>query len=254
MKKKIVALLIASLIISTTACGTDKTTAGNEPDKQAEIKPDNPNAPDGPETDSSTSDAINAPDPGEETEASSISADSVQQQVDVRAVPTSEGYVCAFITNNSDTIIDELDLQILYKDESGTTIDIAEDGHDMVLPGSTVVSRMDAPDTYTSLEPSATVELGVNPNYENQAADVEVDTNEGDDCVIVEIKNKGGVDIEEIEYILVFYKGDAVSFVTYPEDVRDVKAGDSITEKVETYGRDYDKYETYINQAHTFGL
>ena len=124
----------------------------------------------------------------------------------------------------------------------------------MVLPGSTVVSRMDAPDTYASLESSATVELGVNPNYENHAADVEINTNDGDDCVIVEINNKGSIDIEEIEYILVFYKDDAISFVTYPEDVRDVKAGNAITEKVDTYGRNYDKYEIYLNQAHTFGL
>lgn len=251
MKKKIVALLIASLIVSATACGTDETTAGKEPDKQAEIKPDNPDVP---KTDSSKSDTTNVPDSAEETETPSISADSVQQQVDIRAVPTSEGNVCAFITNNSDTIIDELDVQILYKDESGATIDIAEDGHDMVLPGSTLVSRMDAPDTYASLESSAIVELGVNPNYENHAANVELNTNEGDDCVIVEIKNTGSIDIEEIEYILVFYKGDTVSFVTYPEDVRDVKAGDVITEKVDIYGRDYDKYEIYLNQAHTFGL
>ena len=251
MKKKIVALLIASLIISTTACGTDGTKAGEEPDNQTETESANPDVP---ETDSSISNTTNTPKPAEESEISRVSTDSVQKQIDIQAVPTSEGNVCAFITNNSDTIIDELDVQILYKDESGATIDIAEDGHDMALPGSTVVSRMDAPDTYASLESSATVELGVNPNYENHAADVEINTNDGDDCVIVEINNKGSIDIEEIEYILVFYKDDAISFVTYPEDVRDVKAGNAITEKVDTYGRNYDKYEIYLNQAHTFGL
>ena len=65
MKKKIVALLIASLIISTTACGTDGTKAGEEPDNQTETESANPDVP---ETDSSISNTTNTPKPAEESE------------------------------------------------------------------------------------------------------------------------------------------------------------------------------------------
>lgn len=187
------------------------------------------------------------------TEAN-LSADSVQQQVSVRAIPTSDGDVCAFITNNSDTTIDFLDIQVLYRDESGAIIDMDGDGHDMVLPGSTVVSKMDAPDFYSTLETAVNAELGQTPGYENHSADIEISANQGDNCVIVEIKNNSDVDIEEIEYIIVFYKGDTIASVSHTNDIYDIAAGSSVIEKESTYRIDYDKFEVYLNQAHTFGL
>ena len=124
----------------------------------------------------------------------------------------------------------------------------------MVLPGSTVVSRLEAPESYTDYEIEIKVELGINPKYENHAADVTVNSNQGDKCIIVEITNNAKISIDEIEYIAVLYKGEQIVTVKYPQDVMDVASGKTITEKVDTYIEDYDRFEIYLNQAHTFGL
>lgn len=183
-----------------------------------------------------------------------VDSEDVKSKVDVKAVKTLDGLMCTFITNNSDTVIDDIEVQIIYKDENGTTIDTADDGHDMVIPGSTVVSRMDAPDSYADYEIETSIELGINPKYENHAADVVVNSNQGDKCIIVEITNNSGVTLDEVEYIVVLYKGDEIVTVEYPEDIMDVPAGKTITEKVDTYSDEFDRFEVYLNQAHTFGL
>lgn len=188
------------------------------------------------------------------SESAEPDAETVRKQVDARVLPTADGLMCVFITNNSDAVIDELSVQINYKDEGGTTVDMDEDWHDMVLPGSTVVSRMDAPDNYVDYEIETSVELGAHPKYENHASDVVINSNQGDKCVIVEITNNSDVLIDEIEYIAVLYKGDEIVTVKYPQDVMDVESGQTVTEKVETYSEDYDRFEIYLNQAHTFGL
>ena len=200
----------------------------------------------------STSVQISEPTADVTTESNDVN--SIQQQIEVRAVPTLNGDVCTFITNNSDTVIDELSIQVLYKDDTGNTIDMDEDGHDMILPGSTVVSQMDAPTSYATIETGVSVELDVNPSYENHAADVQINANQGEDCVILEFINNSSVTIEEIEYIIVLYKGDALVSVENPNDIYDVAAGQTITEKVSTYNKDYDRFEVYLNQAHTFGI
>lgn len=194
------------------------------------------------------------PEPIVDAATESSDVNSVQQQVEVRAVPTLDGEVCTFITNNSDTIIDELSVQVLYKDDAGNTMDMDESGHDMVLPGSTVVSQMDAPDSYATIETTVSVELGVNPGYENHATDVQINANQGEDCIILEITNNSSVDIEEIEYIVVLYKGDTLVSVKNPNDIYDVAAGQTITQKENTYNEDYDRFEVYLNQSHTFGI
>lgn len=181
-------------------------------------------------------------------------ADAVLDQVQVEAVQTLDGLMCLFVTNNSQSTIDELDVQINYKDGNGSTIDMDDDGFDMVLPGSTVVARMEAPESFSDYEIEASVELGSNPSYENHANDIEIKSNQGDQCIIVEITNNSDVNIDEIEYIAVLYQGDKVATVEYPEDVMDVSPGDTVTEKIETYNEEYDRFEIYLNQAHTFGF
>ena len=181
-------------------------------------------------------------------------ADAVLDQVQVEAVQTLDGLMCLFVTNNSQSTIDELDVQINYKDGNGSTIDMDDDGFDMVLPGSTVVARMEAPESFSDYEIEASVELGSNPSYKNHANDIEIKSNQGDQCIIVEITNNSDVDIDEIEYIAVLYQGDKIATVEYPEDVMDVSSGDTVTEKIETYNEEYDHFEIYLNQAHTFGF
>lgn len=182
------------------------------------------------------------------------STEDVQKKLDVTVLPAKEGEVCVFITNNSDTVIDELSVQVNYKDKSGNVIDLEEDAHDMVVPRSTVVSSLDSPDTYSDYEVTTEIELGVNPDYENHVKDIEINSNQGEDCIILEITNNSEVTIDEIEYIVVFYDGDNISDVSHSADIYDVKPDKKVVEKVSAYGIKYDKFEVYLNQAHTFGI
>ena len=193
--------------------------------------------------------SLDSPDISSKDEYSSSTDD-----VEIKAIPANgeDNVVCVFLTNNSDATIDELSVQINYKDKNGNIIDLDEDGHDMVLPGSTVVSRMDAPDSYADFEVETDSEFDVNPTYINHAADVDIRSNQGDECIIVEIQNNSDVTIEELEYVVVLYNDGQLVTVDYPEDIYDITSGDKVIEKVDTYDYKYDSFEVYLNQAHTF--
>lgn len=182
------------------------------------------------------------------------SIDDVQSELDIKALPVEEGGMCVFITNTSDTVIHDLDVQINYKDDSGNIIDLEEDGHDMLVKGNTVVSLLDSPDTYSDYEITTEIELDEYTSYENHVDELAVKSNQGDDCVILEITNNSDVTVEEIEYIVVFYNGDNIIDVSHATDIYDVEPGKKVIEKVSSLGITYDKFEVYINQAHTFGL
>ena len=189
----------------------------------------------------------------------------VYNQVAVQAIPTQDGLVAVFVTNNSAMTIDDLELTIEYLDANGVTIDVDTDGHDMILPGATVVSRMDTPDTgYASTKVTYTIELGCYKGYENHAAGVVVESNPGADGVIVKITNNSGVDLDEVEYDVVLLKGDQLVTICYPNDIYDLAVGATATEKERVYnsqtyksyvyGVDYDSILVVLNQAHTFGF
>lgn len=181
--------------------------------------------------------------------------EEVSEQLDFKALPTMDRLVALFITNNSNTVIDELDVQLNYTDEDGNIIDVASDGHDMVLPGYTVVSRLNVPSAgFADAQLEYHIQLGTHSGYVNHAEEVEISTNPGDDCIIVQITNNSDVSIDEIEYDVVLYKGEDIVTICYPEDVYDISPGRTVTEKVSIYGKDYDRIEVYLNQAHTFNF
>ena len=111
---------------------------------------------------------------------------------------------------------------------------------------------MDAPDSYADFEVETDSEFDVNPTYINHAADVDIRSNQGDECIIVEIQNNSDVTIEELEYVVVLYNDGQLVTVDYPEDIYDIASGDKVIEKVDTYDYKYDSFEVYLNQAHTF--
>jgi len=177
-----------------------------------------------------------------------------EDPLEIEAVPTEDGRIALFITNTGDDTVGQLKIQINYKDDSGATIDLDSDLHDVILPGSTVVSRMDAPDTYADYDIEADIDVDANPKYENHAADVEINSNVGDDSIIIEITNNYDETIEEIEYDVVLYKDGNIVTITYPKDVYDVEPGQTVTEKENLYGKEFDDYEIYLNQAHNFNI
>jgi len=181
-------------------------------------------------------------------------SNKIGEQIDIKYIPTADGYICVFIKNNSDVVIDELEIQALFKDDAGVTISTDSDGHDMVLPGYTVVSMKEAPEEYSDIVIEKNIELGVNPTYENHSAEVQLNAHDGSDGIIIEITNNSSVSIEEIEYVVVYYLGDQLVSVGYPEDVYNIDPGRTITEEVSPYNINYDRYEVYLNQAHSFGF
>lgn len=239
MKKIIITTALAISVM--TACGGNAEPTTAEPAASTQTVPENP---------SETSRGVAASEAI--TTQSEDAPDAIKAQLEITPEKTLDGEVCLFITNNSNTTIDELSVQINYKDDSGNTIDIADDGHDMVLPGSTVVSKLSAPTEYNDFEVNSDIKLNCYPSYQNHADKVSVSSNQGEDGIIIEITNNDSVSIDEIEYIVVYYKGNNIAHVDYPQDIADIESGKTVTEKASPYDVDYDSYEVYLNQAHTF--
>lgn len=182
-------------------------------------------------------------------------AADVKEQIDVEIVPcvgSEWGGVGVLIKNGSPYTIGEMEVQVLFYDSEDNIIDTGSDGHDVVLPGSTVVSYMETPDEYARYDYKLNIDVEANGGYKNHAANIDIKTNAGENCVIIQFTNNAGVDIDEIEYAVVFYKGDKIVDVTNGIDVYDVPTGETIVEECSTWNVDYDRYEVYLNQAHTF--
>lgn len=176
--------------------------------------------------------------------------ENILKNINILTQETIEGDVVVFLTNNNTYAIPDIELQIVYY-QDGDIINTDEDGHDVLVPGNTVVSKMDAPDNYDDFEVIPTVEW--DNNYKNWIYNLNVSSNFGDDGnVILQIENIGNVDIEEVEYIVVFYSGEQIVNTSFAQDIRDLKAGDKAVENVDIYDAEFDSYTVYINQAHTF--
>jgi hypothetical protein len=168
-----------------------------------------------------------------QNETKKKTANEILALVDVEVVSTLDGSICAFITNNSDVVIDELEVQVQYLDSSGNIVDVDSDGHDMILPGYTVVSRLDRPQKYASIRINKEIELGAHPRYKNHSEKISVSTNQGvDRNIIIQIANNSNITIEEVEYVVVYYKGDDVASVSYPQDIHDLPAGKTVRNQV----------------------
>lgn len=179
------------------------------------------------------------------------SEENILQSVMIESEKTNNGDIVVFITNNNPYSIPDLDVQaVFYKD--GKIIDTDTDGHDVLVPENTVVSKLDSPDDYDNYEVKVTVNWNYAPSYRNWIYNLNVNSNVGEDGIIIQFENAGNIDIDELEYIVVFYNDNVVSDTSHPEDIRDVKAGSVVIEKVPAYRIEFDGYEIYINQAHTF--
>lgn len=71
-----------------------------------------------------------------------------------------------FVTNNSNTVIDDLRVQLEYLDENDQVIDLDNDYHELVLPAHTVVSRMEVPTlNFDDIQVSYSIELYKHVRY-----------------------------------------------------------------------------------------
>lgn len=236
MKKIMLFVLVAVMAVCTTACSQAKSTNQGSDE-------------------SSNTAAVSAEETSGETSESSNVSDTatVIKNVKIKtAVQEDSNKMAVFLTNNNKIIIDDLELKVNFYDSNNKIIDLGEDGHDMILPGATVVSQIDdVPDNYDHYDTKINVSLGINSSYENHAKNVDLSYNKGNDCVIVNIKNNDKVKIDEIEFIVLTYKDNKLIDVKYPQDVENLEPGDTDTEKIDTFEA-YDRVEVYLNQAHTF--
>lgn len=184
--------------------------------------------------------------------SNSSDSENIEDNIETNAVVQFDNdTMILFVTNNNNVTIDELELKVMFYKNS-SVIDLDEDWHDMVLPGATVISKIDLPDEYEDYEIEVNTELDVNPRYENHSKEVAITNNKGEDCEIVSIKNNSDVTIEEVEFAVIFYNGDEIVDIVI-ENIFDLESGDTTTEKCLMYDY-YDRAEVYLNKAHTFGL
>ena len=239
MKKIILIMLVVVVTFCTTSCGFLRSNTNNPTSDNTKESLQ--------QSDDTTSNAIYS-------SSTTNNIDEVIDNVDIKTEVQSDGnFMAVFITNKNKVVIDELELDVNFYDSNDKIIDLEEDGHDMLLPDSTVVSRIEMPNNYDHFDTKVSVELGVHTSYENHSKDVDLSYNFGEDCVIVQITNNANVKIDEVEYIVLLYSDDTLVSVEYPEDVSDLESGDTETEKVNIYGKKCNKAEVYLNQAHTFG-
>lgn len=177
--------------------------------------------------------------------------EKILENVEIRTEKTLKGDVVVFITNNNDYSIPDIEIQALFY-KNGNIIDTDKDGHDVVIPKNTVVSKMDAPSEYDDYEVRASIEWDDDSEYRNWTYNLDVNHNIGEKNVIIQFENQGKVEIRELEYIVVFYLDGQIVDTSYAKDVYHIGSGDIVVEEVSTYNTEFDEYEVYVNQAHTF--
>lgn len=254
MKKKLATLMIAACVLAG-GCGSEaqekETESGNVSEKQEKDVADSNSD----EENSLTSD-------GEEKKTNKSSGsvyfsempdseENILKNIGIVGEKSKDGKVVVFVTNNNEYVIPDMELQVLFK-KGEKIVDTGEDGHDVLVPGNTVVSSLDAPEDYDNFEISASVDWEYGAEYRNWIYNLNIESNIGEDGVVIQFENAGEIDIEELEYIVVYYKNGKIVQTSYEEDVYDFKSGKKIVEKSDTYGTKFDEYEVYINQAHTF--
>lgn len=246
MKKKLRCVITAlCMILCFTGCSEGDTTTQNSTK----------------ETESSTpANAIIFQGDSSELNSSQVNQQStstdLESGIDIqyKTINNNKRELCVFITNNTGRRIDELEVQALFRDQNGKTVSETKDGHDVFLPNTTVVSYIKSDVDYSNVEFIKTIEPDRNPRYENHMEKVKIDCHQSGQKMIVEITNNDSVKIDEIEYVLLFMKGDNIVAFGSTGDVHDVPAGKTVTESVYCPAEQFDNYKIYINQAHTFGF
>ena len=188
------------------------------------------------------------------------SKDDIINNIDVKAdavtldmgSPAGSGKLLGVtLTNNNAFVIPDVDISVVfYKD--GTMVSEDNDGHDVFLPEKQIASRIEAPEDYDDYKIDVDVDWKYAVNYRNWTDGISLNSNIGADNVMMEFTNNNDVDIEELEYIVFFYNGGKLVDITFPQDVHDIDAGQTITKQESAIG-EFDDYKIFINQAHTFG-
>lgn len=159
-------------------------------------------------------------------------------------------------TNVSDEIIPDFEAQVIFYDKDGNILEMVKDGHDVVLPGTTVVTRRSVSNDevlgYDSVEVLIDTEKYTN-RYINHVENLDLKGNVSGNKVYLTVTNNDTVEIEEIEIVVVYYDKDYKIIGASEEEAHHLSPSNKTI--LEFSG--YDEANTascvyYVNQAHTF--
>lgn len=184
-----------------------------------------------------------------------ISIEEIKKNIKIET-EVCDDVMAVIITNNNEFVIPDLDVTVVfYKD--GSMIDSDKDGHDALYPGNPVASNIEVPENADDFEVIIDVDWVYGEPYRNYVENVKVESNIGNDNVMIKFTNTGETDIDELEYIVLFYKNGKFVGTSGCEDVMGFFAGTTIIEKAENWYhslKDFDDYRILINQAHNFNI
>lgn len=190
------------------------------------------------------------PTAGRNPDGSVASTADIESKIQITTVKSQNNKVCAFITNESDSIVGEIKIQAIFKDSSGTMIDTDTNSVRLVMPKSTIVLCLDAPKDYESFDIDKTVNVGEYSYYTSYYDKCSITGNNGEKCVMVQITNNSDNEIDTLQYIVLFYKdGNIVD--TSTEYVSKIASGKTEVDKVNTYSLEYDNFEIYLQCAYS---
>ena len=158
--------------------------------------------------------------------------------------------------NISGKTIPDFEVEVLFYDSDGNIIDQAKDGHDVVLPGATVVSRDALYNNevlqYSEVEVIIDTEKYTN-RYKNHTDNLSIKTNTSGKSVFLTIVNNDSVEIDEIEIVVVYYDKNGKIIGSAENEIRSLASGRKTVMEFSGYDSEtVDHFQYYVNQAHTF--
>lgn len=189
------------------------------------------------------------PTAGRNPDGSVASVVDIENKIEITTVKSKDNKVCAFVTNNSNTIVGRIKVKAIFKDSSGTMIDTDEERIELLSPGATVVVCIDSPKTYNDFTIEKTIDLDENSYYTNYFDKCSITGNKGERCVMVQFTNNSDKEIKNVIYVVLLYKGNDI-VDTSKEYLYNIAAGKTEVDKVNTYSTEYDRFEIYLQSAY----
>lgn len=158
-------------------------------------------------------------------------------------------------TNTGAESIPDMEVEMILYDKDGNILTSESDGHDVFLPGSTVVTQksiygIDDADL-AQLKVIIDTEKYTN-HYVNHVDNLDFKGSVNGNKVFLEVTNNDSDEIEEIEIVVVFYKDGRIVGADEKETHHLGSGKEYVFEFSGYEDTEADSYQYFVNQAHTF--
>jgi len=158
-------------------------------------------------------------------------------------------------TNTGSESIPDMEVEMVLYDKGGNIIDTESDGHDVFLPGSTVVTQKsiskDVAEAFGSLKINIDTEKYSN-HYVNHVENLDIKGSVNGEKVFLQVRNNDPEEIDEIEIVVVFYKDGKIAGAK-EQEITHLSSGQEHVFEFSGYeSAGADSYRYFVNQAHTF--